>query len=63
MKQVKVYHKTHIIKGKEYHVDSLSDILLLASFVFGIIEHCEPKQLLERERYYINLLNPEYNSI
>ena len=35
----------------------------LESFVFGIIEHCEPKQLLERERYYINLLNPEYNLI
>jgi len=35
----------------------------LESFVFGIIEHCKPKQLLERERYYINLLNPEYNSI
>jgi hypothetical protein len=33
------------------------------SFVFGIIEHCEPEQLLERERYYINLLNPEYNLI
>ncbi len=31
------------------------------SFVFGIIEHCEPEQLLERERYYINQLNPEYN--
>lgn len=31
------------------------------SFVFGIIEHCESEQLLEREQYYINLLNPEYN--
>jgi group I intron endonuclease len=31
------------------------------TFVFGIIEHCEPEQLLERERYYINLYNPEYN--
>ena len=25
MKQAKVYHKTHIIKGKEYHVESLTD--------------------------------------
>ena len=25
MKQAKVYHKIHIIKGKEYHVDSLSN--------------------------------------
>lgn len=31
------------------------------SFVFGILEHCELEQLLEREQYYINLLNPEYN--
>ena len=31
------------------------------SFVFGIIEHCEPEQLLERERHYINLYKPEYN--
>ena len=31
------------------------------TFVFGIIEHCKPEQLLEREQYYINLLNPEYN--
>lgn len=30
-------------------------------FVFGIIEHCEPEQLLEREQYYINQLKPEYN--
>ena len=25
MKQAKIYHKTHIIKGKEYHVESLTD--------------------------------------
>ena len=31
------------------------------SFVFGILEHCELEQLLERERYYIEQLNPEYN--
>lgn len=31
------------------------------SFVFGIIEHCSPEQLLEREQYYINLFKPEYN--
>jgi hypothetical protein len=31
------------------------------SFVFGIIEYCKPEQLLEREQYYIDLFNPEYN--
>jgi hypothetical protein len=30
-------------------------------FIFGIIEHCEPEQLLEREKYYINLYQPQYN--
>ena len=30
-------------------------------FVFGIVEYCEPEQLLEREQYYINLYKPEYN--
>jgi hypothetical protein len=30
-------------------------------FVFGIVEYCKLEQLLEREHYYINLLNPEYN--
>ena len=30
-------------------------------FVFGIVEYCEPEQLLERETYYINLYKPEYN--
>jgi hypothetical protein len=31
-------------------------------FTFDILEHCEPEQLLEREHYYINQLNPEYNT-
>ena len=30
-------------------------------FVFGIIEYCEPEQLFERETYWINKLNPQYN--
>ena len=32
------------------------------SFVFGIIEYCKPELLLERESYWINQLNPEYNA-
>lgn len=27
----------------------------------GILEYCEPYELLIREKYYLNLLNPEYN--
>jgi hypothetical protein len=31
-------------------------------YIFDILENCEPEQLLEREYYYINLLQPEYNT-
>lgn len=30
-------------------------------FSLYIMEYCEPGSLLEREQYYINTLNPEYN--
>ena len=26
-----------------------------------ILEYCEPRKIVEREQYYFNLLNPEYN--
>lgn len=32
-----------------------------SSFKFEILEYCESEALLERETYYIILLNPEYN--
>ena len=31
------------------------------SFTFEILEHCNKEELLEKEKYYINKLNPEYN--
>ena len=31
------------------------------AFTFKILEHCEKEILREREKYYINLLNPYYN--
>jgi hypothetical protein len=30
-------------------------------FSLTILEYCEVNQLMEREKYYFNLLNPEYN--
>lgn len=30
-------------------------------FIFEIIEYCEIEKLVEREQYYIDTLNPEYN--
>lgn len=32
-------------------------------FSFSVIEECAPDKLMERERYWINALHPEYNSI
>ncbi len=33
----------------------------LENFTLEILEYCEPSVLIEREQYYIDLLNPEYN--
>jgi len=33
------------------------------AFVFGVIEHCNESQLLEREQYYITQYQPVYNVI
>ena len=32
-----------------------------SGFCLYILEYCEPSILLEREQYYIDTLNPEYN--
>jgi|SRR5271156_3752748 group I intron endonuclease len=31
------------------------------SFIFGVIEYCEESELREREQYYFELWNPQYN--
>ena len=33
----------------------------VGSFVFSILEECEKDQLIKREQYYLDTLNPEYN--
>lgn len=32
------------------------------AFLFGIIEHCNKQELADKERYYINLYKPQYNT-
>jgi group I intron endonuclease len=32
-----------------------------SNFKLEILEYCEPNILIEREQYYLDLLNPEYN--
>jgi group I intron endonuclease len=31
------------------------------NFCFEVVEYCEKNKLIEREQYYINLLNPKMN--
>jgi len=33
----------------------------LQNFIFIIFEYCEPKELISREQFYIDTLEPEYN--
>ena len=32
-----------------------------SNFRLEIIEYCDPSNVIEREQYYLDLLNPEYN--
>ena len=31
------------------------------NFTLEILEYCGPSELLKREQYYLDILNPEYN--
>lgn len=35
--------------------------MVIRRFRLDILEFCNPDQLIEREQYYIDLINPEYN--
>lgn len=65
---------TNLVKRKENHRNTLLknkhvNILLqralckygVSSFDFIILEFCDTEKLIEREQYYIDTLNPEYN--
>ena len=32
-----------------------------SNFSLNILEYCEPSEVIEREQFYIDLLNPSYN--
>jgi len=34
-----------------------------SNFTLEIIEYCDPSECISREKYYLNLLKPEYNII
>ena len=52
------------------YLEDFEDIMLIYkallahgfdNFKLEILEYCKPSELIEREQYYIDLLNPEYN--
>ena len=54
----------HILKRNEAHNKHLQNSWNKygeESFVFQVLEYCEPKVQFEREQYYIDLIKPEYN--
>jgi hypothetical protein len=59
------YYSSEFMKGALKRSKSIiySTILKhgLENFSLSILEYCSPDKLLEREQYYIDLLEPEYN--
>jgi|ERR1035437_2369341 hypothetical protein len=52
------------LKDKKHHSIILQRAVEkygINNFQFEIIENCEKEMLLEREQYYIDLINPKYN--
>jgi group I intron endonuclease len=56
------YIKTQLKKGKS-HIYSAILKQGLSNFSLSILEYCEAEQCIEREKYYIKLLDPAYNII
>nr|QID41829.1 GIY-YIG endonuclease [Fusarium pseudograminearum] len=56
------FNTSYLIDGKDIMI--IYKALLahgFENFTLEILEYCEPSVLIEREQYYIDLLNPEYN--
>ena len=52
--------KREILKGKSKIVNAILKYGH-SNFSLDIMEYCELNKLIEREQYYLDLLNPEYN--
>jgi group I intron endonuclease len=58
---IKYFNSSHLLK---YPNMSICKALLkhgYSNFSFHIVEYCESDKCLQREQYYIDLLNPKYN--
>lgn len=65
-KNIKTRKKTHLNRLRKgnhdnTHLQNAFSLYGEKYFVFDVIEYCEAKDLLLREQFYIDELNPEYN--
>jgi group I intron endonuclease len=49
----KIYDNERIKEDNEKHGKK--------SFIFGVVEYCDENQILDREKYYFDLWQPQYN--
>ncbi len=63
--RLKIYYSLSAINKR---LDKSSSIIYSAILKYGysnfsldILEYCEPRSLIKREQYYLDLLNPKYN--
>ena len=58
------YSKGYLKKEMDKNNSTIYKALLkngYSNFRLEIIEYCEPEKCIEREQYFIDLLNPQYN--
>ena len=56
------YNMKYLIRASEFSL--ICKALLkhgYSNFQLEVLEHCDPSIVIEKEQYYIDLLNPEYN--
>lgn len=56
-------HKSQLSKGKHHSIllQRAWNKYVCDNFLFTILEECEKEKLIEREQFYLDTLNPEYN--
>lgn len=57
------WHNLKNNKSHNKHLQSAWDKYSEENFLFNILEFCEPETRFEREQYYMDFINPEYNFV
>lgn len=55
------FNTSHLLKNSKMVICNALLKYGYSKFSITILEYCEPEKCLEREQYYLNLLQPEYN--